>query len=144
MEFETVERIEVPVKIAGESYSLREADGETAATWKSARAASIRFVKGEMVGTKGLGDLQAVLLSGCLFRVLEDDKECGVSKKTILKWPEKVSSALYDRAMEISGLSEKGDDLETLREQRSKLDEQIEELEELAKNSEESTEDGSD
>ena len=140
MTFDSLDLAEVPIKVGDKDFILREASGKAAVAWRNARTDAIRLKDGKPVGAKNLASVDPLLVSLCLF----DSEGNGVPLATILGWPDRVQKQLYDRVKLISNISELGEGVEALKAQRKLLDEQIESIEEKAKNSEETTEDGSD
>ena len=139
LDFSSVAEIEVPVKVRDSTYTLREASGEAAAKYRSAAAACMKMVDGKTVGISGIGEVESLLVSLCLF----DDKNKLVKRELINSWPAKIVKALFERCKEISGLDEDAS-IESLKKQRDKLNEQIKTLEDDALgNSSSNTTDGS-
>lgn len=140
MTFDSLTLVEVPIKIGDKDFILREASGEAAVAWRNARTNAIKIVNGKPVGAKDMASVDPLLVSLCLF----DSEGNGVPLPTILGWADRVQKQLYERVKLISDLSELGEGVEALKEQRKLLDEQIALMEGSAKNSEETTEAGSD
>jgi len=144
MVFESLEPIEVPVKIDGQAYVLCEATGEGAIQYTNGKQACMQWSDGNVTGVNGIANLWPQLLYHCLFKVGEDGKRSKLSQTAIRQWPHRIQKPLFDRAVEISEL-EADNTVEDLIRQRDKLTEQIEKLQALEtppKNEPESTEDG--
>lgn len=167
-----VDFVEVPVTISGEAYVLREASGKATRTWRDAQIACTKFgPNGKPSSIAGIAATEALLVSLCLFKVGEQKGErklLPVAKAAIEDFPSRVQNALFDKAKEISGLSEEDPEqeqlkralgrpdapfpLEALREWVDTLGEEYESLskflkpspEEEAKNEQSASTDGSD
>lgn len=112
MEFDTLDLIEVPVKIAGVNYVLREAASGAAAEWRNAIIKGATFGdEGKVTRMDGVGYSEALLVSKCLFQVLPNNTICNESVivNIIRTWPAKVVKALFERVKLISDLNEKDD-----------------------------------
>jgi hypothetical protein len=70
--FDDLTPIEVPVTLAGKKYRLREASGATAIKWRNAMTKGLKMVDGKLSGIEGVGDLDLLLLTLCLFEVKDD------------------------------------------------------------------------
>jgi hypothetical protein len=102
MEFDSIALIEVPVKIAGVKYTLREASGEAVCAYRDAQIEGTVFnAEGKPVSVKGLSQVNMLLLSYCLF----DDKGTNVPLAVIKAWPNRVIEPLAERVKEISELN---------------------------------------
>lgn len=127
-DFADLEPVRLSFKIGKRTYVLCEADGDAGAKYRSAAARSARLNDGKVVGVEGIGDIEPLLVSKCLYdtddkgnlRVDDDDKPIKkylVPEGTIRSWPDRVQKALFNKIKEISGL----DETDTL----EKLDKQI-------------------
>jgi hypothetical protein len=147
--FGSLEVIDIPVtgpKPNGGSFILKEASGQAKAEFTNARTRCMTLQDGEVTGVSGVGGLEMLLVSLCLFKVDEEGIATGerVRKDTLKIWPGKVISKLFNKAKEISEIDQEDGDLESLRKQYRKLGEQIAKMEEdMAKNEQGSTETGS-
>ena len=130
---------EIPVTIAGDSYTLREASGDTACKYRNKLLACTQLgPEGKPSQIRGMADVEPFLVSLCLFNA--EDKL--VPLHAIRAWPNRVQKKLFDTIKEISDLDE-GEDRKSLVKQREVLDKQIAEIdEETAKNSSSDTTDG--
>lgn len=154
-DFGSLEVIEIPVVGPDKKpYILREASGDAVAKFNNARGRCVQFRDGGMSAVAGQGDLEALLVSLCLFHVVKEadeeidmnhpelwkaDLKKALTAMTIRSWPERVVKPLFDKAKEISEIDEP-EDLAALKEQRDKLDKQIKDLEESeAKNEQDDT-----
>lgn len=143
--------IEIPVKIGGKEFLLREASGEVHRNFTNARTNSLILGPNKsVVGYKNIADLDSFLVSLCLVELVrgEDDSvihERPTQLEQIRSWPGRIGSDLYDKARKISKIDE-DKTLEALLEERKDIDEQIETLkkrDEIVKNLENDTTDGS-
>lgn len=112
--FEDLTPIEVPVKIEGKSYILREASGDAACKWRNAQLRAARMERGKLANIGNLADCEPLLVSLCLFEVIDANRSItrNVPQQTIRNWPSRVQKALYDRALKISGLDTEVEDEE--------------------------------
>lgn len=144
--FSSLEVIEIPVVGPdNKPYVLREASGDVVAKFNNARGRCVEFQEKGIHKMHGGGDLEAFLVSLCLFHAARDsnneevdmdhpelwtaDTKKPLTAMTIRSWPGKVVKVLFDKAKEISEIDEP-EDLKALIEQRDKLDKQIKGLEE--------------
>ena len=106
---------EVPVRIKKTRYVLREASADAARQYRNAAASGAVFNQGAVTTGTRVGDVQPLLVSLCLFKVLEwDDAEnkalavsdTHVPLDVVLSWPESIVRPLFQRAKEISTLGE--------------------------------------
>lgn len=100
---------EVPVEIKGKKYLLRSATSDAATKWQNKSIATRRYVEDAGGGLKlfslvNVADLEPLLVSSCLFEVSEGGKERPVTLVEVGKFDAKITSALFKRAEEISGL----------------------------------------
>ena len=117
MEFD-ITRMEIPVKIDGKNYILREASVKEAKQWRGSILAS-QFQKDGQQGLKPtLADSEPLLVSLCLTQ--EDG--AAVSKDVIETWPAKVVRRLFDKIKEISDLNEKPATLNDLEKERERIE----------------------
>ena len=147
LDFSSHQIIDVLVKGPnGKDYVLREASGDTVAKFNNARARCAQYKDGGLSGVEGLGDLEPMLVSMCLFEDKGDgtpDPQKPVRASILRAWPGPVVKALFDKASEISEL-DSDKDVASLRKQRDALDKQIKQIEEeSAKNAPKSSETGS-
>ena len=106
MEFDLTP-VEVPVKIGGADYILREATGATSIAYQNA---IINSTKPGLDGqptqiTSGLSAIEPMLVSKCLF----DSENKPVKQDVIKSWPSRVQKVLYRKIKEISDLDESGE-----------------------------------
>lgn len=113
--FDTLIPAEVPVKIRNkdgtvQSFVLREASAEAARQFRNCATRAAKMQDGRVTGVDGLADAEILLVSHCLFRqnVKADGtpQDVPVSQGELRTWPSKVVSRLFERAKEISELSE--------------------------------------
>jgi hypothetical protein len=86
----------------GDNYILREANGRAAKIFNNARISGVTLEDGKPKSLSGIGDLEPLLVSLCLFG--ENDRPLTVS--FVEKWPSRVVKKLYNKAREISDLDE--------------------------------------
>jgi len=129
----------------GKDYVLREASGDTVAKFNNARARCAKYQDGGLAGVEGLGDLEPMLVSMCMFEDKGDgtpDPHKPIKGNLLRAWPGPIVKALFDKAAEISEL-DSDKDLSSLRKQRDAIDKQIKQIEEdQAKNAPRSSETG--
>ena len=107
MVFDSVSVREVGVSIAGEEYVLRQASSAVAAKYRSATARCMRAV-GDTAGgrvdltNEGVGDVQPLLVSWCLFKVLDGGRVEPMRVEVIREWDDVVTTALYEKVKEMS------------------------------------------
>jgi len=144
--FEDITPVEVPVRIGGQDYVLREVSGDAATRYRNARANCTKFSNGEFAGVDGpIADAQPKLVSDCLFKVvvLPDGTTIfsKVEEKVVRTWPDRVQKALFEKVQRISpSLEDAGD--ETIENLEAKLA-KLKETRDSSKNSQSSTTDGS-
>src|SRR5690606_15930535 len=93
LNFNTLQRQEIPVTIDGKKYTLREASLKTGIKYRDTRLQASIIKNGEVVGTKGTSFVVPLILSDCLFD--EDGKN--VPKDTIELWPDRITSKIWDK-----------------------------------------------
>lgn len=108
MTFDEIDLIAVPVKIGGEEFTLREATAEAAGKYHDAIIKSTRMSDGKITGSDGLGGVEPLLVSLCLFRRKGKEEEA-VSLTEVRRWPTRVVKPLFDRIKQISELDAKDD-----------------------------------
>lgn len=96
-------RKEIPCKLGGVEWVLREMDGTMRDQYLNAISSRVRMVDGKANGVKDFGGLQALLLTRSLYR--KDDNQ-PATQAEIQAWPSSVVGALFDRAKELSGLGD--------------------------------------
>lgn len=112
---EDIARIEVPVRVGGKDYVLREASEDAFRQYQNSIMRAGRFKNGEQVGFEDIADSDSLLLSLCLFEGYEHPK--GSTKlnyrpvllKTVRDWPRRITKPLIDRCKLISGIDERKD-----------------------------------
>lgn len=133
LNFDDLTLREMPVKIAGEAYILREASEGGCAQYRNANLKCVRFNdNGKPVAFDGTASTDALLVSLCLFKIKTDADgektgEARVPEQVIRSWPDRIVKALAKQAKEISELNLE-ESLEDLQKQRDELDKRIEEL----------------
>lgn len=99
---------EVPVSIGGKRYILREASGEVACRYRNRMLESTEFGgDGKPMKVKGMGDLEPLLVSLCLWEADDAGKPARpVPESVIRAWPSRVVKRLFAKAKAISDLGE--------------------------------------
>lgn len=118
---------EQEVTLDGEKYVLREPSGEAGAEHDSMRTSGAIVENGQIVGYRGLGQLEPILVSKCLFKLdangeIQRDPQgrpLPVALETILSWPDRVISRLYAKAQEMGDLNYLGEKVEERRKNES-------------------------
>ena len=121
-DFDSLEVIEIPVKVGGEVYTLREASGDAAFKFRNAAMKCTKLgPDGKPASVEGIADIEPLLISLCLF----DSKDKPVPVTKIRTWRNKVCKSLYEKILEISELGN-DEDASTLEKQladiQAKLD----------------------
>jgi hypothetical protein len=103
--FDTIDLQEVPVQIAGKSYTLREANGEAARRYRNALLRSAKLgPDGKPVSLDGMADAEMILGS----------------------WPANVIKKLFNKAYAMSDLKEGEEDtIEGLKKRKERLEKEL-------------------
>ena len=109
MRFDDITPIEVEVFVGKEKYILRETSGAARVIYDNARLACYEYQEGKLVKVHDIANIEVLLVSLCLFM---SDGVTPVPEVTIKVWPGRVYKALYEKAREISGMSETPENLE--------------------------------
>jgi hypothetical protein len=109
MRFDDITPIEVEVFVGKEKYILRETSGAARVIYDNARLACYEYQEGKLVKVHDMANIEVLLVSLCLFM---SDGVTPVPEVTIKVWPGRVYKALYEKAREISGMSETPENLE--------------------------------
>jgi hypothetical protein len=107
--FDDISPIEVEVFVGKEKYILRETSGAARVIYDNARLACYEYQEGKLVKVHDIANIEVLLVSLCLFM---SDGVTPVSEVTIKMWPGRVYKTLYEKAREISGMSETPENLE--------------------------------
>lgn len=107
--FDDITPIEVEVFVGKEKYILRETSGAARVIYDNARLACYEYQEGKLVKVHDIANIEVLLVSLCLFM---SDGVTPVSEVTIKMWPGRVYKTLYEKAREISGMSETPENLE--------------------------------
>jgi len=104
---------ELPVRIAGKHYILREASGEANAKYRDAIMRGTKVNKeADVVSIDGVAGAELTLLSYCLFETGSHPSNgsiiptASVPVQTIRGWPTRVTQPLFRKLEEMSGLGE--------------------------------------
>lgn len=130
--FDDLQPIEIPVRIAGKQYVLREASTDAATKYRNAVLKSTRLDRdGHAMSLDGSADVEPLLVSMCLFEVNDKGETLNrpVNVSVVKTFPSKVTKELYDRVRAISGLGAE-DTEEELEKEIKDLQERLEELRE--------------
>jgi hypothetical protein len=138
--------VEVKVRRGGKTYVLREADGEAARQYRNAAIRAARMTDGEVTGIDGAADVEPLLVSLCLYYANDagtitlapnglPDKRTLVPLGVIKSWTAAQQKSLFDRAVEISGLRDEQETVESLEKQIGKLQKQLTKLRAKGKDS---------
>lgn len=102
--------VEVPVTIGGEKYVLCEASETAASRYQDVGIEEAEWSDGQIVKMKGISKRRVILLTECLKKVVQglkgEELREPVSALTIRSWPVRITTPLYEKAEEISGLEE--------------------------------------
>ena len=148
LNFNDLTPIEIDVHIKGRKYILCEADAEAAARYRNHAMSCTTFnADGKPSGVKGLGDLQALLVSLCLYQEVTKDGVTTrerVSLQFASKLQERIIKPIFERAKAISELGEDTDEsIPALEKQLVELQKKLDEArkkDEALKNEPSSTE----
>jgi hypothetical protein len=102
-DFSSLQPVEEPIKILGKDYIVREASEAAATSWRNHSIAATKIDDGKTVGFSGLADAEPLLVSLCLFEN-NGHGMIGVPLETVLAWPSRIVTPLYNYIKEISGL----------------------------------------
>jgi hypothetical protein len=106
--FDDLQPIQKTVKVGETNYILKEASAATAAQYRSACVRAARMQDGKVVGMEGIGEVEPLLVSLCLF---ETNKEGQIFRSvpitTVKSWRARIVKILFEKAKEISELDEK-------------------------------------
>lgn len=88
-------------------YTLREPVGRERDAYLNTLTPRMRVTEsGKAAGIKNMTDLQATLISKCLF----DEQGKQVSVKTLGGWPASVQQKLFEHCQKLCGLGDKAED----------------------------------
>lgn len=127
MVFDTITKRQLPVSIDGVEYVLREANGDVGAKYKTACIRGAKFQEGKPTTVDNLGDVEPLLVAGCLFKVTPSGEE-KVTEAFVRALPNRVVKPMFDWAKENSDLKEKEDTVESLQKDIDKLAEKRDRL----------------
>jgi len=146
LDFEDLTPIELPVKIAGKEYLLREASGEDARIYNNARMRGVQMEGDKILSLpEDSAGIPSLLVSRCLWETKDGKPTARVAIQKVRGWPERVIKPLFEKAKDISELQDE-DTEEGLYKQMADLRERMKKLKERSavKNVLEGTEDGCD
>lgn len=115
-DFTALEPSEIPVKFRNKQYILTECSEGHRSVWNDAKIQGLKVVQDQrgdrqqFSGISGGGRLRALLLSGCL-REVKENNDMGpfVKEDSLKQWPAKVVNPLYRAALEMNELEEEDD-----------------------------------
>jgi len=108
LDFGNLDLKEVPVKVDGVEYLLREANGGAVITYRNKLHFEMsKRDQGTVTDKTGIADLEPLLVSLCL---VDAENKKFVPQATIRGWPNRIQKALYNKAREISGMNEAGEE----------------------------------
>lgn len=119
------------VKLGSGNYVLREVSGEGGTAYQNAVNDAMIIVDGKVTGYRNMENVEALLVSYCLFTVRPENKDQDnkpVSASTIEKWPYRVRHDLFLQAQKLSSLGEIVTK-ESLIKERDRLNKRIEDFE---------------
>lgn len=121
--FDSLDPIEEPAILGGQSYTLREISGDGRVKMDNARTRCYEYgPDGKLARVNDLANLEPLLVSLCLY----DPSGNPVPEDVVRAWPARVQRALYDRARMLNGTDETKESIEK---QISLLQEQLREME---------------
>lgn len=137
-DFDDITKQEVPVKIQGKKYVLREATGDAVCKWRNSMMKSTRLSNdGKVTSMDGMADSEPLLVSLCLFELYEkvngSQGERQVDVKTVRSWPARIQKSLFDKLKQMSQLDEK-ETKESLRKSIADSQKRLKEIEEAESN----------
>lgn len=139
MVFDDVALREVPVKVGGKPYVLKEASAEAVRKYRNAQLRATRVDKdGRPVGLGDMADVELLLVNQCLF----DASGRQVALQVLSSWPGRIVKALFQRAQDISELRERDDTEEALTKQLEETQERLARVREAKAGSNGSTTEG--
>lgn len=124
MVFDTVTKRQLPVTIDGVDYVLREANSDVGARYKTACIRGAKFQEGKPTTVDNLGDVEPLLVAGCLFKVTPTGEE-KVTEAWVRTLPNRVVKPMFDWAKENSDLNNQVDTVESLNKDIAKLQEKL-------------------
>lgn len=137
--------VEIPVKIKGKRYVLREAGEDAACRYRNALARCSQMgPEGNVQSIDGpIADVEPLLVSLCMFEQLPDGtghRTKSISVAVVRSWPARHVKELFEKLQDISDM---GEDKESLQKQMIEIQKKLAKMsaEELAKNEPKSTED---
>lgn len=120
----------IPVKIGDQQYVLKEASAETTINYRQKIFNLLKIgADGKPTRTEGVGEvagMEPYFVSKCLFTPEGEP----VSEEVIRKFPYRIQKALFDKAQEISGMTE-DESPESLKEKIDKLQSKLNKTETL-------------
>lgn len=119
---------ECPAKVGTHDCYLREADGNITSKYQSTAINGSRFIRGsgEVVAGAGIGDVDLILLCGCIFYRANNRP---VPPAIVRAWPNRVLKELIAKVKEMSGLRDDAEDNpEELQKEIARLQSRLEEV----------------
>lgn len=123
LDFDSLELTEVPVKLGGKKYILKEASIEAHRLYTNKAVGSTKLSKdGTVTSIVGAADIQPYLVSLCLFYEGGDGKHHPVSEQVIKSWPSRVGKKLFQAIKQISDFKDEDDSRESLLRQKAEIE----------------------
>lgn len=110
--YDSPEPIEVPVTIGKKSYALCEAPEDAAAKYQNFSAKQIKYTpEGKVAGVGDVADSRAMLVSLCLFEVVEGGGRAPVSIQAVRKMKSRIVKELFETAKRISDIDQETEEI---------------------------------
>lgn len=108
LNFDSLEPISFPVKIAGNDYILTEASESAACRYRDAQLKGVNVTESldgnKKAAVDKMADTEALLVSLCLCQVIDGGGTKTVPLETIRSWPHRIVHPIFLKAEEISNL----------------------------------------
>lgn len=146
IDFGDLTPIEVPVRVQGKRYILREPSGAAVKSWQRLALLGTEMTFDDNSGTRimrnfsGVAGNEAMLISQCLYMpdaegkiILLDSGDADprqlVPERKIDFWPHRIKKGLFEKLEEMCPELSANETLEFLIKQRDKIDQKIKKLE---------------
>lgn len=110
LDFNDLEPKQCNVTVGGKKYVLKEASGGAVVAWRNAQMKATRIgPNGKPVGVDGLADSEPLLVSMCLYEVVQNAKtgkevHYPVKENVVRGWPSHIMTTLFETVKKMSGL----------------------------------------
>lgn len=132
LDFTDLAPIELPVKIMGRNFLLREASADAAVRYRNCLLRSTRMVDGKVSGIEGMADAEPLLVSCCLLELIihsnGETLKRAVTEGDVRRLPNRITAKLFEAAKRISRLDE-DEKPEVIKKQIKALQERLEKME---------------